>query len=269
MNKSLFYQYLHHPELLDDRSLEDIDEILSEYPYFQSARLLKIKNLSNQGSIGYDRELKRVAIWVTDRSKLFHLLDHRVLLLVDEYKEPTPLELKLENQPLTLDFSALTEVTAFDSESKLRITEDELNDELSQLIMSGSAHASSFFNVDDKVDLQDFVKTFKKQKPNETSSSDKIATNEDRRKKLIDTFIIDQPRIAQKENSKIEPEIFQQISLKEDAELITDTLAKIYINQGKYDKAILAYEKLSLKYPEKNSYFAGQIKKIKELINNQ
>ena len=51
-------------------------------------------------------------------------------------------------------------------------------------------------------------------------------------------------------------------------EMITDTLAKIYMKQGKYDKAILAYEKLSLKYPKKNSYFAGQIKKIKQLINN-
>jgi hypothetical protein len=260
---------VHHPQSLDDRSLEDIDEILSEYPYFQSARLLKIKNLSNQGSMGYDRELKRVAIWVTDRSKLFHLLDHRVLLPIDEYKESVQHDSTIENQPLTIDFSALTEVTAFDSISEKRSSQDDMNDELSQLIMSGSAHASTFFNVDDKVDLQDFVKTFKKQKYTETSGSDKTENNEDRRKKLIDTFIIDQPRIVQKENIQTASGTFQQIPLKEDAEMITDTLAKIYINQGKYEKAILAYEKLSLKYPEKNIYFAGQIKKIKELINNQ
>ena len=48
--------------------------------------------------------------------------------------------------------------------------------------------------------------------------------------------------------------------------LITDTLANIYLKQGNYAKAIFAYEKLSLKYPEKSTYFAGQISEIKRLI---
>ena len=47
---------------------------------------------------------------------------------------------------------------------------------------------------------------------------------------------------------------------------ITETLANIYIQQKIYDKAISAFTKLSLKYPEKNSYFADRIKKIEKLI---
>lgn len=50
-------------------------------------------------------------------------------------------------------------------------------------------------------------------------------------------------------------------------ELITDTLAKVYLKQGLYDEAIKSYEKLILKFPEKNSYFAGQIENIKKLIS--
>ncbi|MFV0376860.1 MAG: hypothetical protein ACK5JD_06100 [Mangrovibacterium sp.] len=50
-------------------------------------------------------------------------------------------------------------------------------------------------------------------------------------------------------------------------EFVTETLAKIYIRQGMYKQAILAYEKLSLKYPEKNIYFAGQIDEVKQLMN--
>lgn len=55
---------------------------------------------------------------------------------------------------------------------------------------------------------------------------------------------------------------------REDAPaFVTETLAKIYVRQGMYKQAILAYEKLSLKYPEKNIYFAGQIDEVKKLMN--
>ncbi|RKD91537.1 hypothetical protein [Mangrovibacterium diazotrophicum] len=53
----------------------------------------------------------------------------------------------------------------------------------------------------------------------------------------------------------------------ESPEFVTETLAKIYMRQGMYKQAILAYEKLSLKYPEKNIYFAGQIDEVKKLMN--
>ena len=54
-------------------------------------------------------------------------------------------------------------------------------------------------------------------------------------------------------------------SLIENYELVTPTLAKVYLEQGHYEKAISAYKKLILKYPEKNSFFANQIKLIRKL----
>ncbi|WP_372776232.1 hypothetical protein [Mangrovibacterium sp.] len=65
----------------------------------------------------------------------------------------------------------------------------------------------------------------------------------------------------------------EQMSEEKEAEssdssvFVTETLAKIYVRQGMYKQAILAYEKLSLKYPEKNIYFAGQIDEVKKLMN--
>ena len=54
-------------------------------------------------------------------------------------------------------------------------------------------------------------------------------------------------------------------SLIDNENLVTPTLAKVYLEQGHYEKAISAYNKLILKYPKKNSFFASQIDLIKEL----
>ena len=49
---------------------------------------------------------------------------------------------------------------------------------------------------------------------------------------------------------------------------MTETLARVYLEQKKYNNAIKAYKILSLKYPEKSGYFADQIKAIKKIQNN-
>jgi hypothetical protein len=55
-------------------------------------------------------------------------------------------------------------------------------------------------------------------------------------------------------------------SLIENEHLVTETLAKIYALQGSVNKAVRAYEILSLKFPQKSAYFASLIQKLK---NNQ
>ncbi|WP_163322141.1 hypothetical protein [Draconibacterium mangrovi] len=64
-----------------------------------------------------------------------------------------------------------------------------------------------------------------------------------------------------------ERELVEQ-SVKEDEELVTETLASIYFQQKNFGKALDAYKKLSLKYPEKSVYFAGRIEEIELLKNN-
>ena len=84
---------------------------------------------------------------------------------------------------------------------------------------------------------------------------------------LIDKFIITNPRIdPQKDKALVTNDDISRPFVEESGGLVTETLAKIYVSQGYYSKALEIYEKLSLKFPEKSSYFAFQIEKVKEYI---
>jgi hypothetical protein len=84
---------------------------------------------------------------------------------------------------------------------------------------------------------------------------------------LIDKFIIANPKIEpSRDKTYVLSEDISKPFVEEAGGLVTETLAKIYVSQGYYSKAMDIYEKLSLKFPEKNSYFAAQIEKVKEYI---
>ena len=81
---------------------------------------------------------------------------------------------------------------------------------------------------------------------------------------IIDSFIDKKPRIAKLESPKSLENLAEKSILKPD-DLMTETLARIYLEQKNYDKAIKSFKILSLKYPEKSSLFANQIKAIMKL----
>lgn len=85
---------------------------------------------------------------------------------------------------------------------------------------------------------------------------------------VIDSFLNKNPTITRPKAEFFKAEVAARKSLELDNEIVTETLAKIYERQGYYTQAIQAYEKLSLKFPHKSTYFADLIKEIKTKNEN-
>ena len=92
-----------------------------------------------------------------------------------------------------------------------------------------------------------------------------LETKKNDKEFIIDRFIENNPKIVSgKDDEKITVSIPKN---KSDTSLMTETLAKVYLEQKKFSNAIKAYEILSLKYPEKSGFFADQIRAINKQIN--
>lgn len=107
---------------------------------------------------------------------------------------------------------------------------------------------------------------------NEENSGEVVRSenkNSEKKFRLIDKFLEAQPKMPAAKASGGDYAVNDEDQNKDDHEdFVTETLASIYAQQGYYKKAIQIFEKLSLKNPEKSIYFAAQIEKIKNLMNN-
>ncbi len=225
-----YISILKNPETLEADQILGVRSIIEEFPYFQSARAIYLKGLKDQDSYKYNNELKITAAYTADRTLLFDFITSKTF---DSQKN---IHNAIQQKLL--------------SEEPKSIVEEKLD--IGKPLTFGKTETHSFNQW-----LQLSVK-----KPivrNEETPKDTKDTNAT----IIDRFIKSNPKISPpKKGVDIDISISKN---NPDSSLMTETLARVYLEQKKYDSAIKAYRILSLKYPEKSGFFADQIKRVQNL----
>jgi len=306
MNVKDFTYLLQHPKkVISPVQTKQLEDVLEEYPYFQAARALHLKGLKNLNSFKYNNALKVSAAYTVDRDVLFDFITSKEFLqntiadtisgkttaLVDteivseeivakengvdgaEVSTTETLPLSKEEAETILDPKLFTPKNPKVNKEAAKLKtkpEDEL--EIGQPLPFTKKEKYSF---GEWLQLASFkpVKRTKKEHSEKEHDREPIQfpLEEDILKKknseLIDKFIAENPKINPKKDS---PKVAIEDSVRfNKKELMTATLAKVYLEQKKYKKAIQAYKILSLKYPEKSGFFADRIKAVERLKNDK
>lgn len=249
MNAVELHQYIQNPDLLTSETLPGIKQALSSYPYFQALQMLYLLNLWKIDSPDFRTELERLATGITNRKVLYRLLKNSPDLSGGNNAVPDSVA---DSFALIDAFLAGTESS--ESEKK----------ESQALLLEPSVSADYF-------------------QWKEVAQSDPVSQPESEQKEvklkhqdLIDSFLENDMahKPMWKDNEQVEDSVQEEdeeedVSLKQlDDSYFTETLARIYVKQKRYDKALQIIKNLSLKYPEKNIYFADQIRFLEKLIIN-
>lgn len=269
MQKDRFYELLDKETSPLPSDIGDLKNLVENYPYFEAAKFLYLKALYQYQPDSFYKELKKQAPLLRNREALFYYVFR------DEYAKYF---IQTGKKELNADKTSILLDAFFDNEKN---SEQKFEYE----IYTGSNYLASteylsFLDLENKrtsteeipsvqnfSDPQDY---FNLQEPSDSDLKPLKHQN------IIDNFLQktqgeDFTLLLDKEELKGDKDYLEDSN--EESELgedtfFTETLAKIYIKQGKYEKAYEIIEHLSLNYPKKNSYFADQLRFLKKLIIN-
>ena len=247
MNQQRLNEWIKHPEKLNRDTLYELRTLLARYPYFQTVRLLYLKNLFLLHDITFGEELRRSAIYITDRKILFNLVEgdhYGVKALEKQVQQETAPGIDRTLSLIDAFLATLPEETNQDHTIPLEISTDYTSYLLKE--------DSSAENIDEQplLQSQDLIDSFINK--TEEGTVDFVVKEEE----------ISSPISEQDETEESVDEIL------DDESYFTETLAKIYVKQQRYSKALEIIRKLNLNYPKKNAYFADQIRFLEKLIIN-
>lgn len=285
MQVNNFIQYLDSPAQLKNVAVDEMLPIIKEFPYCQTGQLMYAIQLSANNSILFEEQLKKTASICSDRNKLFQYIHQPDELAIKENLSQAS-SIKDVVEPITEKKESSIEVEKKESiiekfvpvegEDELAILEKEyLTSAINSTVLIGSedfveSAPVSDSNLEEKeIDLFDenithsfssWLKHYNGENQEGFSKNKQKQTQD-----LIDKFIQEDPRIKPEKTAFYSPTNMARLSVTDDG-IVSETLAVIHVDQGNFQEAINTYEKLILKNPKKRSYFAAQIKILKQKL---
>ena len=296
MNTSDFTYLLQHPQDINTEQIVEVRSVIDEFPYFQSARAIYLKGLKKKESFRYNQELKTTAAYTTDRSVLFDFITSETFAqneisqhIKQSFEHLKDIELNdvediSVNKSVIIDDALRQHIKATEpvldpelfeakAQEPIEITEEIIAVDTAAIEKSPEETLALGKPLEfDKNEMHSFSEWLKitSFKPiirqEEATESPAENQQDDKHKKfeLIDKFIATNPKISPIKKDAPTQNLAKDRMQQPDS-LMTETLARIYVEQKNYDKAIQAYKILSLKYPEKSGFFADQIQAIKKI----
>ncbi len=288
MNTETFTYLLEQPGNIREEHLDGLERVISAYPYFQSARALELKALKDRNSFRYNEALKKTAAYTANRGILFDYITSDVFVQ-NEISEKIK-QHDAETEDIEVAFENVSEQLSVELDNKikeeLKKAEAILNPDLFERKVASVAQLTKQqrdepsdevlqpdkpleFKKEDTHSFGEWLKLTKAVPINRNPEAEPQQEDDKNRKfELIDKFIQERPRILPVSVTAKSEDLSEQFTQTPDT-LMTETLARVYVQQKNYKKALQAYNILILKYPEKSGFFADQIRAIKKLINKE
>ncbi|MBQ9357875.1 MAG: tetratricopeptide repeat protein [Prevotella sp.] len=256
-------ELIHHPERMDRDTLYELRSLLALYPYFQNARLLLLQNLYLLHDATFDEELRKAAIYITDRKMIFQMIE------AGHYKLAPRREKPAERQPYSPSVTkGLTGGESLHDSRTISLIDDFLDSLPREDLPGASSMPRKPTPADATTDYVAYLLECEEEMaPVEEVSEAPQMKGQD----LIDSFIKnDTGKIVLNEKPQLKPELPEETTTEEAPaeDVNTEAMARIYMKQGNYSRALQIIKQLSLENPKKNAYFADQIRFIEKVIIN-
>jgi len=221
------------------KTLSDLSKIIEKYPYFQTAHLLHTLNLFHLEDAHFLYELRKTATYLNDRRKLFFLVEN---WFFDAEK-----------------IEALQHEIPKNSDSVFRLIDSFLSDKEKTTEKAEEMQDLSVVSTD-------YTSYYLAKTPEEGVTHFKPMQFQDTIDRFLKEDEISPIKIELKNPDIAEKTVAPNLEQADDSDFVSETMAKIYIKQRKYDKALEIIRKIVLHYPEKSSYFADQIQMLEDLM---